>query len=44
MRTFEGLEKKRVELLSRPEINLSFLEVDFQNGDAQAGARLVDFS
>ena len=36
--------KKRVELLSRPEINLPFLEIDFQDSDAQVGAGLVDFS
>ena len=30
--------------LSRPEINLPFLEIDFQDSDAQVGAGLVDFS
>ena len=36
--------KKRVELLSRPEINLPFLEVDLQDSDAKVGARFVNFS
>ena len=36
--------EKRVELLSRPEINLPLLEIDFQDSDAQVGAGLVDFS
>jgi len=31
-------------MLSGPKINLSFLEIDLQDGDAQAGASLVDFS
>ena len=36
--------KAKGEILGGPKINLPFLEVDLQNGDAQAGAGLVDFS
>jgi len=31
-------------MLGGPKINLPFLEVDLQDGDAQAGAGFVDFS
>ena len=31
-------------MLGGPEINLPFLEVNLQDGDAQAGAGFVDFS
>ena len=36
--------KAKGEILGRAEVDLAFLEVDLQNGDAQAGAGLVDFS
>ena len=36
--------RKSSTILSGPEINLPFLEVDFQDGNAQVGARFVDFS
>ena len=36
--------KAKGEILRGTKVDLSFLEVDLQDGDAQAGARLVDFS
>ena len=43
-RKIEGCHGDQADQLSGTKVDLSFLEVDFQNGDAQAGARLVDFS
>ena len=36
--------KAKGEILSGTKVDLPFLEVDFQNGDAQACAGLIDFS
>ena len=43
-RKIEGCHGDQAGYLSRSEIHLSFLEIDFQDSDAQVGARLVDFS
>jgi hypothetical protein len=36
--------KAKGEILRGTKVDLSFLEVDLQDGDTQAGAGLVDFS
>jgi len=36
--------KAKGEILRGTKVDLAFLEVDFQNGNAQVGAGLVDFS
>jgi hypothetical protein len=36
--------KAKGKILSRTKVHLPFLEINLQDGDAQAGAGLVDFS
>jgi len=36
--------KAKGEILRGTKVDLSFLEVDLQDGDTQAGAGLIDFS
>ena len=43
-RTSRRAEGASWQILSGTKVDLPFLEVDLQNGDAQAGAGLVDFS
>jgi hypothetical protein len=43
-RTSRRAEGESWQILSGTKVNLPFLEVDLENGDAEVGAGLVDFS